>query len=148
MNWSEADLRAHQLKRETEFQRVVRVKSARQQAEEMAESEVEKQIAQFLTFKRIPFTFTKAENDRTNPFAVREGWPDITGCYSGQMLAIEAKATNGKLRRKQAEVLAELWEAGALICIARSVDDLQATIAAGKTLPATLAEISARLTKK
>src|SRR5262245_14161497 len=57
---------------------------------------------------------------------VRTSWPDITGVLpGGRMLAIEVKRIIGSFRPGQPEMLAALVRAGALVIIARSIDDVR-----------------------
>lgn len=146
MRLTEDEYRARQISRQTPEQRAEREASERAQAVELAEAEIEKEIESILRFHRIPYTLTKAENARGKASKVREGWPDITGLNRGTFLAIEVKAASGKLRKKQVEVLAELWEAGALIIIARSGQDVHDAIRDGKH-PASVAELCAAIRK-
>lgn len=132
MRVTEAEFSAMKQNRQTPAERAAELVSARQLAETMAEAEIENQILDFLRFSAIPHTRTKAELSRSNHSKVRDGWPDITACYQGTLLAIEVKASKGKLRKAQVAVLSELWSAGALVVIARSVADVQAAIRDGK----------------
>ena len=54
-----------------------------------------------------------------------KGAPDILGVLpGGRMVAVECKASDGKLRPEQELFLERLRAAGALCIVARSVDDL------------------------
>lgn len=54
----------------------------------------------------------------------RRGEPDITGCYDGKRLEIEAKALGGKLTRLQKDRL-QLWKSyGAITGVAYDEEDL------------------------
>ena len=56
------------------------------------------------------------------------GSPDILGClgYTGRLLAIECKVGRNKLSEAQESWLARAEQRGALVIVARSVDDLVA----------------------
>jgi hypothetical protein len=116
----------------------------------VGESQVQRAIVDYLTARRIPHSIT----DATQTFnkhgqqvrRVKTGWPDITACYAGHFLAIEVKRPiGGRLSREQAVTLESLWRQGALILIARSVDDLMALLEAKKTPQSTLDEIQKAL---
>lgn len=142
MAWQESDLINYKMRRATPQQRAEIVRSERAELENVLETEIEGDICDFLRFSGIPFTRTKAETG-----GVIEGWPDLTGCYQARMLAIEVKTASGKLRTAQARVLSQLWEAGALIVIARCVEDVRDAVRANHTPQATVAEIVAKLAK-
>src|SRR5262245_48378807 len=91
--------------------------------------EIQSAVTDYLDVQRIPYT----ETDATESYnrhgqrvrRVREGWPDVTACLRGGVLgAIEVKTAKDRLRPEQARTLHDLYLQGALICIARSVDDL------------------------
>lgn len=112
----------------------------------VGEAEVQRAITDYLTARRIPHSITDAaqafNKNGQQVRRVKSGWPDITCCYAGHFLAIEVKRPiGGRLSREQAVTLESLWRQGALILIARSVDDLIALLASKKTPPATLDEI-------
>ena len=61
---------------------------------------------------------------------VKPGWPDISGTLpGGRSLYVEAKVGRDKLRPEQVRMLMKLHCAGALVIVARSVDDVQRRIA-------------------
>jgi hypothetical protein len=120
--------------------------------ENALEADVTSAVRDYLKAQRIPHSLTNAERSFNNKGQwvrrISPGWPDITGCLppTGHMLAVECKrGKGGKLRWDQACCLHMLWQAGAIICIPRSVDDLIETLAARKTLQRTLDEIAKRL---
>jgi hypothetical protein len=143
MRWQESDLAAHKIRNAKPKQREIIIQSERAQLENVLETEIESQICDFLRFTGIPFTRTKAENG-----SVIEGWPDLTGCYQARMLAIEVKTASGKLRSKQAVILSQLWEAGALLVIARCVEDVRDAVRSNHTPQATVNEIVAKLNQR
>lgn len=93
-----------------------------------SEAEIQATILEWLRFKGIPHTITEAKRSFNEHGQlvrrIARGWPDVTGCYQGRMLALEVKSAIGKLRQDQAAVLHALWQAGALVVIARSLDDV------------------------
>ena len=56
--------------------------------------------------------------------SVPVGTPDILGCLRGRLFGIELKAPKGKLSEGQVSWHAQAQRAGALIVMARSVDDV------------------------
>lgn len=110
------------------------------------EAQIQRAITDYLRAQRIPHSVTDAtESFNRNGQRVRRvtsGWPDITGCvWDGVMLCCEVKSAKGRLRPEQARMLHDLYMAGALVCIARSVDDLIETLQAGKMRQQDLLEI-------
>ncbi len=148
MGWTEADYKEIQLRRMTTIQREEVVKSERAAVIEILENEIEKDIENFLRFSQITYTLTKSEIGRNKGKGIEEGWPDITGCYQGFFLGIEVKAETGTLRAKQAIVLSNLWKDGALIVIARCVEEVRDLIKTRKTPQATVNEIVAKLNQR
>jgi hypothetical protein len=65
------------------------------------------------------------------------GWPDIIGVLppDGRFLGIEVKLPGEDLRRCQMARTAELREAGALMLVVRSIEDLAALIEVRGCLP-------------
>jgi len=115
------------------------------------EDAVDVEIEDVLKRHGIPYSKTRAELSHNHQGQIVRridtGWPDFTGCLpaSGQLLAIESKRpVGGKLRYKQAETLKRLHAANALICIARSGDDLEQVIASGNR-QRDIDEVDARL---
>jgi hypothetical protein len=107
-----------------------------------AEADIQAGIRQLLTLCGIPHTVTDAGHDgrpgRHRP-RVDESWPDLTGCLppAGRMFAFECKSARGKLRPGQAERLAELRAAGALVLVPRTLREVaEALAAAGVDHPA------------
>lgn len=59
----------------------------------------------------------------------QKGVPDIIGVLpGGRALFIEVKTKSGTVRKEQAEFIAGLERAGALVFVARSIDDVMAKI--------------------
>lgn len=113
------------------------------------ERQVQQAIVDYLTVQGIPFAVTDAAeafNRRGQRVRrVTPGWPDITAC-DGEFLAIECKrAEGGKLSPLQAETLNRLHQRGALVVVARSVDDVIELLRTRHTSAATVAEIVAAL---
>ena len=111
------------------------------------EAQIQDAIVGFLKNQKIPHTVTDAtESFNGNGQRVRRvgsGWPDITGClpYAGIFIAIECKSNKGKLRPVQARTLHALYQAGALVVVARSVDDVAEVLTTGKIRDCDVAEI-------
>jgi hypothetical protein len=67
----------------------------------------------------LPQTHVK----KTHGNRYSSGWPDIVGCHRGRMIALEVKTPTGKASVRQLHELGK-WElAGAVVGIARSVDE-------------------------
>lgn len=111
------------------------------------EAEIQRAIVGFLKERRIPHSVTDAtEAFNRNGQRVRRvgrGWPDITGCIpqGGIFIAIECKSNKGRLRPDQARTLHDLWQAGALVVVARSVEDVQDALKSGRIRDCDAAEI-------
>jgi hypothetical protein len=148
-------------------QRRARLKQSEYIAEMAAdklENEVLADLLEWLTLKRIVHTLTEAKRSYNEHGQlvrrVAPGWPDVTaavplwrasgfgpGVSPGQLWGIEAKrATGGALSLDQAETLSRLWESGALVVIARSVECLEEVLSKG-VRPKDLAEIREALRK-
>lgn len=95
------------------------------------EAQIQATICDFLTLAGIPFTVTDAAHVTINGVTrgrakIRRGWPDVTACLppDGTLLAIEVKSAKGKLRLDQEAVLAQLEAAGAVVVVARSLEEV------------------------
>jgi urease accessory protein UreH len=117
------------------------------------EHEVQSAIIEYLEFQKIPFTRSDATQSFTESgnqvVRVATGWPDITAILppGGRTLAIECKrAIGGVLSYEQAETLDRIHRVGGLVVIARSVDDVIATMVHG-VRQADLGEIAVALAK-
>jgi hypothetical protein len=119
------------------------------------ESSVQQAIADYLTVQRIPFARTDATEsfNRNGQRVCRVGssWPDLTACSpacGGLLIAIEVKrAVGGRLSYEQAECLNRLHQAGALVVVARSVDEVISLLATKRTSAETIDEIVRTLKK-
>jgi len=94
-----------------------------------SEAQIQAAIIGYLHTQKIVHTVTEAKHSyNENGQLVRriaKGWPDITAVeHGGRAFFIECKSAKGKLRPDQARTLYALAGAGALIVIARSVDDV------------------------
>lgn len=90
----------------------------------MRESEVQRQILEYLTRRRIPYCRTNAGRVGGVRLAP-EGWPDIVAAWEGHFVAIEVKGEGGRVSTDQAVMLAELEEAGAIVIVAWDVRDVE-----------------------
>lgn len=115
------------------------------------EDAVDVEIEDVLKRHGIEYSKTRAERSYNEHGQIvrriDRGWPDFTACLpdGGRMLLIESKRpVGGKLRYKQAETLKRFHAANALICIARSGDDLEQVIASGNR-QRDIDEVNARL---
>lgn len=112
-----------------------------------AEAEIQDAIVGFLNHQKIPHTITEAKRSYNEKGQlvrrIAPGWPDITGClpYAGIFIAIECKSAKGKLRPEQARTLYGLYNAGALVVVARSVDDVAELLMSGRVRDCDVAEM-------
>lgn len=117
------------------------------------ESEVQGAIIEYLKARRIKHTITEAKRsfneDGNLVRRVSAGWPDITACgCGGYLIGIECKRANGgELSYEQAIELDGLHQSGALIVIARSIDDVEELLRTKRTSQATIVEIVKALAK-
>jgi len=113
-----------------------------------SEAQIQDAICRYLSIKRIPHSITDASRcwtrvGKVGRSRVAPGWPDITACvpvkfkigenlwnypWAGLFLAIEVKAKNGQVRKVQRLRLDELKRAGAIVIVARSVEDVMRVI--------------------
>lgn len=119
------------------------------------ENELRRDVRQALRARRIQHTLSDAaiafNGDGKQVQRVDRDWPDLTAVCpgSGQLLAVELKRpiNDDGLTYGQAVRLAELWEAGALILVARSVEAVEAILVTRKVPQATIDEVKARIAK-
>lgn len=70
------------------------------------------------------------------------GWPDIVGCSSGRMFAIEVKQPGKRATARQAHEIAKWREAGARAGVAHDVEDALAIVGPRRTtFPDIIAEL-------
>jgi len=110
--------------------------------------EIQSAIEQYLDAQAIPYASTDAAEafNRSGQRIrrVTPDWPDITACLppSGLLFPIEVKTARDRLRPGQARTLHVLASAGALVCVARSVDDVIETRKQGATRKCDFDEIA------
>lgn len=91
-------------------------------------------VTKFLTVRKIVHAITdsgKVESVRgTRRMVYPAGWPDITAILpvTGQLWAIETKTQTGELEESQKDLHPVIEAAGALLTIARSVDDVRCVL--------------------
>ena len=106
------------------------VEFQREMMRRRTESQVQAEITAYLRKSGRPYTITdatvslNAKGQRV--MRVAEGWPDITTVtHDGRLFAIECKRPyGGVLRYEQAVCLKKLHDWGALVCVARSQEDV------------------------
>lgn len=106
------------------------VEFQREMMRRRTESQVQAEITAYLRKSGRPYTITdatvslNAKGQRV--MRVAEGWPDVTTITKdGRLFAIECKRPyGGVLRYEQAVCLDKLRAWGAVICIARGVEDV------------------------
>lgn len=101
---------------------------------ESTEAQVQATIVQWLELKGYVFTVTDAERSWNRNGTVRRkrrivrGWPDLTLVIEGRAVFVEVKSSKGRLSPEQIACHARLREAGALLILARSLDDVIAAL--------------------
>lgn len=92
------------------------------------EAQIQKAIVGWLTAKRIVHSVTDSslyfDNGKPRRKVKADGFPDITAIVAGRFIGIEVKSHSGRLRPAQAEMHKRIREAGGLIIIARSIEDV------------------------
>jgi hypothetical protein len=53
------------------------------------------------------------------------GWPDIYGALNGYAVFVETKVKGGKAKKHQDYVHRQLWNAGALVFVPHSLEELK-----------------------
>lgn len=96
-----------------------------------SEAAIQETICAWLQAHHIPFSVTDASRSfgpdgEPRRSKVRAGWPDISGVIprTGRAFFIETKSATGRLRAEQKRVIAHLRAAGALVIVARSMDEV------------------------
>jgi hypothetical protein len=117
-----------------------------------SEASVQATILGYLRARRIPHTITEAKQsfnqNGQQVCRLAVGWPDITACFEGRFLGIEVKRpVGGRLRYLQAIELEALYKNGALVVIARRVEDVIVLLETRQVSQATKNEITATLSK-
>lgn len=96
----------------------------------VSHKELEQTIYQYLDWMQIEYTPTDASrtfgpDGSVRKSKVKKGWPDITCCLDGgKMFCIEVKTEKDDLRDEQVKVISNLLAKGALVVVARSVEDV------------------------
>jgi len=98
------------------------------------EADIQKGICELLELMQIPFSVTDASRSfgpdgKPRRGKVRKSWPDLIGCLpGGRMLAVEVKTATGGFQPGQEEMLERLGKQGALVIVARSIDDVRTAL--------------------
>lgn len=113
---------------------------------EATEAQIQDAILGYLRTQRIPHSITEAKrsfNERGQLVRrIAPGWPDITGVACGGIaLCVEVKSAKGRLRPEQARTLYALYQAGAIVVVARSVDCVMEALKTWHTRESDVAEI-------
>ena len=104
----------------------------------LREKDIERQILDYLRLRHIPAMQTHGiHHTPSGPRVIRpykKGTPDIIGClpWNGRMFQVECKDADGIVSEEQEEVMREYHQAGALVIVARCVEDVVQALAAAK----------------
>jgi hypothetical protein len=95
-----------------------------------SETELCAQIEQYLELRHIPFMRTHGVKGGRIYKPFRPGAPDYVGClpWNGRMFQAEIKDADGVVSEEQESILREFHRAGALVFVARSLDEFQKAI--------------------
>jgi hypothetical protein len=90
-----------------------------------SEKEIQRDIVQYLKTLDLAYTVTDASvNFRLHRRKMRKSWPDITAILpGGRTWAIEVRTEKGLYKPGQKEMLAGLAGFGALVTVARCLQD-------------------------
>lgn len=103
----------------------------------ISESVILRQILTYLRLKKI-FCWrqnttgvydSKAGTYRTRSYGSLKGVSDILGVHRGRALAIEVKSAKGRLSPEQTEFLRIFTESGGIAFVARSIEDVEKSLA-------------------
>ena len=111
-------------------------KASKRKRQLVPEAAIQQLISDWLTVAGIPHAVTDAavypgEHPRVTP-----GFSDLVACWLGRFVAIEVKRLDGRVRPEQALMLADFEAGGAVVIIARSLEDVVETFAAQVPRPA------------
>lgn len=103
-----------------------------------SERSIQSGIVALLKLVGLPHSVTDAslifdDKGKVSGRAVEtDGWPDVTVSLppAGRMLGIETKSKGGTLRPSQIKCHAELRDAGALVIVPRSIEEVAAALIA------------------
>jgi len=87
----------------------------------MTEATIKRQIIRWL--RSLP----RSHWEVSPPGSV-SGKPDITGCYKGRYVGIEVKRPKGRITPLQADTLLKLKVCGAVVGVARCLEDAKAIV--------------------
>lgn len=117
---------------ESGLERVGRVRKT----PDASEARIQAVICQYLTLKRIVFTQTDGERSWNKSGSVRfkrritRGWPDLTLVLKGgKACFIEVKSRKGRVRPEQEACHEAIREAGGIVAVVRSLDEVIAILA-------------------
>lgn len=99
-----------------------------------SEAQIQRLITDYLSLRGIVFSITDASRIWDSRGRVRRGkvivgWPDVTCCVRGKFVGLEVKSKTGRLRPEQKACHEALREAGGIVAVVRSLDDVIAILA-------------------
>lgn len=102
------------------------------------EQAIHKAVVSHLNARAYPnvFFFHPANGGKRTTFearlfkalGVRAGVPDLIILHQGTLMALELKATKGRLSPAQAQCLQDMQSAGAMVAVANSLDEALVTL--------------------
>lgn len=103
-----------------------------------AENDIQAGICKYLAVKKIPHAVTDssiviARDGRPRRKVGTNGWPDVTAVLTGgQFLGIETKTAIGQLSADQIACHKTIRDAGGIVIVPRSIDDVREFIEGDK----------------
>jgi penicillin-binding protein-related factor A (putative recombinase) len=99
------------------------------------EGQIKKAICEYLSTRRDCFFWVNESvgifdprrgiyRKKNSPYQ-KKGVADILGIYDGVPIAIEVKSKTGRLSPDQSKFLSDFTNAGGIVCVARSIDDVR-----------------------
>jgi hypothetical protein len=92
------------------------------------EAQIQKAICGYLDVCRIVYSVTDSSlyfvDGKARRKVKADGFPDLVCCVNSRFVGIEVKSHSGKLRPAQIEMHKRIRDAGGVVVVARSIDDV------------------------
>lgn len=127
----------HQARRDRRKPQVFDTMTADEYRATAAEAQIQEAICELLDLAGIPYSVTDAsrafgQDGKARRSKVRTGWPDISAVWRGGIaLFIETKSASGKVSLAQRATHEALRDAGAIVLVPRSVEEVEEFLNAG-----------------